>query len=63
MLAIAAFVVTLQLVAIYTPLRDFLDLEVLGFWDLMLCVGSGALLLVALEAVKAVRRRSPAQAG
>ena len=63
MLAIAAFVVTLQLMTIYTPLRDFLDLEVLGFWDLVLCVGSGALLLATLEAVKAVRRRSPGQAG
>ncbi len=58
MLAIAGVVVGLQLVAIYTPLRDFLDLERLGLWDLLLCVGAGAVLLVAIETVKAVRRRA-----
>jgi Ca2+-transporting ATPase len=58
MLAIAGVVVSLQLLAIYTPLREFLDLEVLGPWDLALCVGSGAALLVALETAKAIRRRA-----
>jgi Ca2+-transporting ATPase len=58
MLTIAGVVVSLQLLAIYTPLREFLDLEVLGPWDLALCVGSGAALLVALETAKAIRRRA-----
>ena len=56
MLAIAGAVVTLQLIAIYTPLREFLDLEPLGAWDLLLCIGMGATLLLILELVKARRR-------
>ncbi len=56
MLYIAGFVVALQLVAIYTPLREFLDLERLGPWDLLLCIGTGVGLLVVLEATKARRR-------
>jgi len=62
MLGIAGLVVALQLAAIYTPLREFLDLEVLGFWDLALCIGSGAMLLATLEVVKAIRRRRAAAA-
>ncbi len=60
MLAIAGAVVALQLLAIYTPLNDFLDLDPLGVWDLLLCIGSGALLLLTLEIVKAFRRRTAA---
>jgi Ca2+-transporting ATPase len=58
MLAIAGAVVALQLLAIYTPLNGFLDLDPLSVWDLLLCIGSGALLLLTLEIVKAFRRRT-----
>ncbi len=58
MLAIATVVIALQLVAIYTPLRDFLDLERLGIVDLVICTATGAALLVILEAVKLRHRRS-----
>jgi len=57
MLGIGAAVVVLQLIAIYTPLNGFLDLEPLRLGDLALCIGLGALLLVILEAQKARRRR------
>lgn len=53
MLGVAGGVVALQLAAIYTPLRNFLDLEPLGLLDLALCVGLGAALLVLLELSKA----------
>ena len=56
MVAIVSAVVGLQLAAIYTPLREFLDLEPLGALDLALCVGSGAALLAVLELVKLRRR-------
>jgi Ca2+-transporting ATPase len=56
MVAIVGIVVALQLAAIYTPLRDFLDLEPLGATDLGICVGLGAALLAVLELVKARRR-------
>ena len=61
MLGIAGAVVGLQLLAIYTPLNEFLDLEPLGVWDLLLCVATGVVLLVTLETVKAVKRRQAAQ--
>jgi Ca2+-transporting ATPase len=57
MLGIAGAVVGLQLLALYTPLNDFLDLEPLGALDLLLCIGTGVALLVTLEIVKAVKRR------
>jgi P-type Ca2+ transporter type 2C len=57
MLAIAGFVVTLQLAAIYTPLRDFLDLESLDVGDLAICIALAIGLLVVLETVKAIERR------
>jgi Ca2+-transporting ATPase len=63
MLAIAAMVVGLQLAALYTPLREFLDLESLGLLDLLLCVGLGVTLLVVLEAAKWRRRRQLTPAG
>ncbi len=52
-----AAVVALQLVALYTPLRGFLDLEALGVFDLGVCVGLGAALLAVLEVTKARQRR------
>ncbi|MFN3258556.1 MAG: cation-translocating P-type ATPase [Ilumatobacter sp.] len=57
MLGIASLVVAFQLAALYTPLRDFLDLESLGAVDLAICVAAAVGLLVVLEAVKARRRR------
>ncbi len=57
MLAIASVVVALQLVAISTPLRGFLDLESIGLADLALCAAAGLAMLAVLEAVKAWNRR------
>jgi P-type Ca2+ transporter type 2C len=57
MLAIVATVVVLQLVAVYTPLRGFLDLASLPAADLAVCVAIGLSLLAVLEAEKAWRRR------
>jgi P-type Ca2+ transporter type 2C len=59
MLAIAGFVVALQLAAIYTPLREFLDLEPMGAFDLAVCVGAGAVMLAALETAKVGHRHTP----
>jgi Ca2+-transporting ATPase len=56
MVAIAALVVGLQLAAVSTPLRGFLDLEPLGPVDLGVCVAAGVGLLVVLETVKARHR-------
>ena len=56
LVGIAALVVGLQLAALYTPLRGFLDLEPLGIGDLAICIGMGAGLLAVLEAAKARRR-------
>ena len=54
----AGLVVVLQLPAIYTPLRDLLDLETLGATDLATCVAAGLGLLAVLEVVKARDRRA-----
>ena len=60
MLAIAGAVVGLQLVALYTPLNRFLDLDPLGIVDLAICVGLGVLLFAVLEAAKArTLKRAP----
>ncbi len=56
LLAIAGLVTALQLAAIYTPLRTFLDLEPLDVVDLAVCAGAGLGLLVVLEVVKARAR-------
>lgn len=56
LVAIAALVVGLHVVALYTPLRVFLDLEPLGAADLGLCVALAAGLLAVLEVAKARRR-------
>ncbi|MGF1598959.1 MAG: cation-translocating P-type ATPase [Acidimicrobiales bacterium] len=65
MTVIAAVVIGLQLAAIYTPLRGFLDLEPLGVGDLAICFGLGIGVLVVIDSVKAVTRRRarPAQVG
>jgi Ca2+-transporting ATPase len=57
MLGIAAFVIVLQLLAVYTPLRDFLDLQTLSLVDLVVCASAGVGLLALVEVVKAVHRR------
>jgi Ca2+-transporting ATPase len=57
MVGIVGAVVALQLLALYTPLREFLDVEPLAFVDLLLCIGLGALLLAGMETVKLIRRR------
>lgn len=60
MLAIASFVVLLQLAALYTPLSDFLKLDPLGMVDLAICVGLGVALLLVLEVHKYLARRARA---
>jgi P-type Ca2+ transporter type 2C len=57
MLTILAIVAGLQVIAIYTPLRTFLDLTPLPLIDLGVCIGLGALLLVTMEVSKATSRR------
>ncbi|MCU0259927.1 MAG: cation-translocating P-type ATPase [Ilumatobacteraceae bacterium] len=57
MLAIVAIVVALQLAALYTPLRDFLDLEQPDGIDVAISFALGLSLLVVLEAAKAIGRR------
>ncbi|MGK2948867.1 MAG: cation-translocating P-type ATPase [Acidimicrobiales bacterium] len=57
MLAIAGVVVGLQLAALYTPLRDLLDLEPLAAADLAVSVAAGVAMLTALEAEKWRTRR------
>jgi len=52
MLGIGALVVGLQLVAVYTPLRNFLDLDPIGAADLGVAVVAGAAFLVVLELSK-----------
>jgi Ca2+-transporting ATPase len=56
MLGIAALVFALQLMAVYTPLREFLDLETLNAADLAVCAVAGIGLLALIELVKAVHR-------
>jgi len=58
MVGIVLAVVALQLAALYTPLNELLSLDPLGGADLAVCIGLGASLLVTIEAVKALRRRS-----
>jgi Ca2+-transporting ATPase len=50
-------VITLQLLVLYTPLNEFLDLDPLNAQDLALCAGAGVGLLALVETVKAVQRR------
>ncbi len=56
MLYIMGAVVGLQLIALYTPLNGFLDIDPLPLVDLLLCVAMGVGLLVILEVEKAFRR-------
>ncbi len=53
-----AIVVALQLIALYTPLNTWLNLEPLSAWDLGLCAILGIGLLVVLETTKMYRRGS-----
>jgi Ca2+-transporting ATPase len=59
MLAAVALVVSLQLAALYTPLRHFLDLQPLDAVDLAVCAAAGAGLIAVLELAKWRRRRRP----
>jgi P-type Ca2+ transporter type 2C len=52
MLGIAGLVAGLQLIAVYTPLREFLDLQVLSAADLLVCAAAGVGLLALVETVK-----------
>ncbi len=54
---VALVVAVLQLLAVYTPLREFLGLERLSLGDLAICVGLGAVLFVMIELDKLRRRR------
>jgi Ca2+-transporting ATPase len=56
MLGIAALVVGLQILVLYTPLQSFLDLDALSPVDLAICAGLALSLLAIIEAVKAVNR-------
>ncbi len=57
MLYIAALVVALQFVAVYTPLREFLDLDTLTAADMGICALLGVGLLLVVETVKWVDRK------
>ena len=56
MLGIAGLVIGLQLLALYTPLSEFLDLDPLSGADLVVCAAAGIGLLTLVEAVKAIHR-------
>jgi Ca2+-transporting ATPase len=58
MLAIAGIVIALQLLVLYTPLSEFLDLDALSAADLAVCAAAGIGLLVLVEIVKAFHRAS-----
>jgi Ca2+-transporting ATPase len=57
MLGIAGVVIALQLLVLYTPLSEFLDLDPLSGADLAVCAAAGIGLLALVEAVKALHRR------
>ncbi len=57
MLGIIAIVAILQLLAVYSPLRGFLDLEPLRAVDLAVCVAAGVGLFALLEIHKSRLRR------
>ena len=63
MLAIAGGVIALQLLALYTPLSEFLDLDALSAADLAVCVAAGVGLLGLVEIVKAFHRASAPRNG
>jgi P-type Ca2+ transporter type 2C len=56
MLGIAALVIGLQLLAVYTPLRSFLGLDPLSPEELAICAVAGVVMLALIELVKAVHR-------
>ncbi len=57
MLYIAALVVVLQFIAVYTPLREFLDLDTLSAADIGVCALLGVGLLLVVETVKLIDRK------
>jgi Ca2+-transporting ATPase len=57
MLGIAGLVIVLQLLVLYTPLSEFLDLDPLSRTDLAICATAGIGLLALVESVKAINRR------
>ncbi len=61
MLAIAGLVIVLQLLVLYTPLSEFLDLDPLGAADLAVCATAGIGLLALVEVVKAIHRSAARQ--
>jgi Ca2+-transporting ATPase len=63
MWGVIALVVTLQLVALYTPLGIFLGLQPLTAADLGICLAIGALLFAAVEVEKLVQRSRGGNAG
>ncbi|RRR73264.1 MAG: cation-translocating P-type ATPase [Candidatus Viridilinea halotolerans] len=56
MWGIIVLVVGLQLLALYTPLNIFLGMQPLAVVDLLLCVGLGVILFLAIEIEKWVKR-------
>ena len=57
LLGLAGLVVVAQLAAIYVPaLQDYLKTSPLSFADLMLCVAAGAVVFIAAEVEKLIKR-------
>ncbi len=54
MLGIVVLVIALQLVALYTPLSEFLKLDALNIRDLAICFGLSFTLILALEIEKII---------
>ncbi|MEM8531623.1 MAG: cation-translocating P-type ATPase [Chloroflexota bacterium] len=56
MVGIVALVTILQLATLYTPLSIFLGVQALSLGEVLICVGLGSVLLVAIELEKAIIR-------
>ncbi|NOK58253.1 MAG: cation-translocating P-type ATPase [Chloroflexi bacterium AL-W] len=56
MVGIITLVTILQLAALYTPLSVFLGVQALTLSEVLICVGLGSILLIALELEKAILR-------
>jgi Ca2+-transporting ATPase len=54
---IIGVVVVLQLIALYTPLANFLGLQALGLVDLLVCIALGSVIFIAVEIEKYIVRR------
>jgi Ca2+-transporting ATPase len=57
MLWIVSLVIALQMIALYTPLSEFLDLDSLNLRDLSVAFGLSFSLILALEVEKMINRR------